>query len=112
MVWEGRRRESFPYPDWGHNIWLLELVKDQNERLWYVQRTITNGWSRNILVMQIESNLYQRQGGAVTNFERALPAPQSDLAQQLVKDPYVRRESRLFRVRGQPLQRLLLSVLT
>ncbi|MGP1383470.1 MAG: PDDEXK nuclease domain-containing protein [Thainema sp.] len=73
---------------WGHNIRLLELVKDQDERLWYVQRTITNGWSRNILVMQIESNLYQRQGGAVTNFERALPAPQSDLAQQLVKDPY------------------------
>ena len=57
-------------------------------RLWYVQKTIENGWSRNILVMQIESGLHQRQGGAVTNFERTLPPSQSDLAHQLIKDPY------------------------
>ena len=73
---------------WGHNIRILEMVKDSEARLWYVRQTIENGWSRNILVMQIESNLHQRQGGAITNFERSLPAPQSDLAQQLVKDPY------------------------
>jgi predicted nuclease of restriction endonuclease-like (RecB) superfamily len=73
---------------WGHNLRLLELVKDPEIRLWYIQQTIENGWSRNILVMQIESGLYQRQGSAITNFERALPAPQSDLAQQLIKDPY------------------------
>jgi predicted nuclease of restriction endonuclease-like (RecB) superfamily len=73
---------------WGHNIRLMEMVKDPAERLWYIQQTIENGWSRNILVMQIESNLYQRQGDAITNFERSLPSPQSDLAQQLIKDPY------------------------
>jgi predicted nuclease of restriction endonuclease-like (RecB) superfamily len=73
---------------WGHNVRLLELVKDSQERFWYIRKTIENGWSRNILVMQIESGLYQRQGSAITNFERSLPSPQSDLAQQLIKDPY------------------------
>lgn len=73
---------------WGHNVRLLEKVKDPQERLWYVQQTIANGWSRHILTLQIESNLYQRQGGAVTNFEQTLPKPQSDLAQQLIKDEY------------------------
>jgi hypothetical protein len=62
--------------------------------------------------MQIESNLFERLGGAISNFERSLPSPQSDLTHQLIKDPYVRRESCPIRVRGQPLQRLLLSVLT
>jgi predicted nuclease of restriction endonuclease-like (RecB) superfamily len=73
---------------WGHNVRLLELVKNPKERLWYVQQTIENGWSRNVLSLQIESGLFQRQGGAITNFERTLPQPQSDLAQQLIKDPY------------------------
>lgn len=73
---------------WGHNVRLLDKVKNAKERRWYIQQTITNGWSRNILEMQIESGLYQRQGDAVTNFERTLPQPQSDLAQQLIKDPY------------------------
>lgn len=73
---------------WFHNCVLLDKVKDLNERLWYIQRTIDHGWSRNVLVHQIESGLYRRVGGAVTNFDRALPQPQSDLAQQLVKDPY------------------------
>jgi predicted nuclease of restriction endonuclease-like (RecB) superfamily len=73
---------------WFHNCVLLDKVKDPEERLWYIQKTIDNGWSRNVLVMQIESHLYQRQGGATTNFERSLPSPQSDLAQQLIKDPY------------------------
>jgi predicted nuclease of restriction endonuclease-like (RecB) superfamily len=73
---------------WGHNVRILDMVKDQKLRLWYVQQTIVNGWSRNVLGMQIESRLHERQGGAITNFEVALPKPQSDLAQQLLKDPY------------------------
>jgi len=73
---------------WFHNCMIIEKVKDPQMRLWYIQKTIANGWSRNVLVMQIESELYQRQGGAITNFERTLPAQQSDLAQQLIKDPY------------------------
>ena len=73
---------------WGHNIRLLEMVKDPEKRQWYVEKTIENGWSRNVLVMQIESKLYERQGKAVTNFPSTLPQPQSDLAQQLIKDPY------------------------
>jgi predicted nuclease of restriction endonuclease-like (RecB) superfamily len=73
---------------WRHNIALLEKLKDREERLWYARKALENGWSRDILVMQIETRLFERQGGAVTNFARTLPAPQSDLAQQLVKDPY------------------------
>jgi predicted nuclease of restriction endonuclease-like (RecB) superfamily len=73
---------------WGHNVRILDNVKDPQERIWYAQQTIENGWSRSILELQIESNLYQRQGNAVSNFERALPPLQSDLANQLLKDPY------------------------
>jgi predicted nuclease of restriction endonuclease-like (RecB) superfamily len=73
---------------WYHNQALLDKLKAPDERLWYAQGTLENGWSRNILVMQIESNLFKRQGGAVTNFEHTLPPVQSDLAQQLIKDPY------------------------
>lgn len=73
---------------WGHNITLIEKIKELEERLWYIQQTIEHGWSRAVLVHQIESNLFERQGKALTNFEQALPAPQSDLARELVKDPY------------------------
>jgi len=73
---------------WYHNITLLEKVKSPKERLWYAAQTIGNGWSRNVLVMQIESGLYARQGKATTNFQATLPALQSDLAQQIIKDPY------------------------
>jgi len=73
---------------WGHNVRILDLIKDPTERLWYAQQTIQYGWSRNILVHQIESGLYRRQGKATTNFDRTLPQPQSELAQQLLKDPY------------------------
>src|SRR5260221_2374799 len=65
---------------WYHNLTLLEKVKSTDERLWYAEQTIQNGWSRNILVMQIESGLYRRQGKAITNFQATLPQPQSDLA--------------------------------
>ena len=73
---------------WYHNIAILEKVDDQERRIWYVHQTIEQGWSRNILVHQIDSGLYERQGRALTNFDRTLPAPRSDLAQQLLKDPY------------------------
>lgn len=73
---------------WYHNIGLLDKLKQPEERLWYARKTIENGWSRNVLVMQIESNLYQRQGSAITNFDRTLPEPQSDLAQSLLKSEY------------------------
>lgn len=61
---------------------------NNEERLWYARQTVEHGWSRNVLVHQVESDLYRRMGGAVTNFDRALPPPQSDLATQLLKDPY------------------------
>ena len=73
---------------WFHNCVLLDKVKDSTEREWYIYKTIEHGWSRNVLVHQIESGLYHRQGKAITNFERTLPSPQSELAQQLLKDPY------------------------
>jgi predicted nuclease of restriction endonuclease-like (RecB) superfamily len=73
---------------WGHNVRLLDHVKSLEERRWYVEQTIANGWSRNVLVLQIESGIYRRQGRALTNFQRALPELQSDLAQQVLKDPY------------------------
>lgn len=73
---------------WRHNCVLLDRVKEKEQRVWYIQQTLENGWSRAILEMQIESRLYERQGSAVTNFSQTLPKPQSDLAQQLIKDPY------------------------
>jgi len=73
---------------WGHNVRILDSVKDAGEREWYVRATLQHGWSRNILVHQIESGLYCRQGKALTNFPKTLPPTQSDLAQQLLKDPY------------------------
>lgn len=61
---------------------------DVNEALFYVQKTLDNGWSRNVLEHQIDSNLYERQGKAITNFHVKLPEPQSDLAEQTLKNPY------------------------
>jgi predicted nuclease of restriction endonuclease-like (RecB) superfamily len=73
---------------WFHNLTLLEKVKSPEERLWYARQAIEHGWSRNVLVIHIESDLYRRQGKALTNFQATLPPLQSDLAQQLLKDPY------------------------
>lgn len=74
---------------WGHNLMILDKVKDSAARQWYAQQVTTNGWSRNILAMQIESQLYQRQGQAVTNFEATLPPDRSDLVRATLKDPYL-----------------------
>jgi predicted nuclease of restriction endonuclease-like (RecB) superfamily len=73
---------------WGHNVALLEKINDGPERLWYAEQVVAHGWSRAILVHQIESDLYRRSGRAVSNFAATLPAPDSDLAHQLLKDPY------------------------
>ena len=73
---------------WYHNIALLEKLQDPELRLWYARATLENGWSRNVLVHQIETKLSERQGAAPTNFERTLAAPDSDLARQTLKDPY------------------------
>lgn len=73
---------------WFHNCTILDKLKTEAERLWYARAVIQHGWSRNVLVLQIESDLYRRQGKAQTNFGRTLPAPQSDVAQQILKDPY------------------------
>lgn len=73
---------------WYHNIAIMEKVKLSDERLWYVRQAAEYGWSRDVLVHQIEGRLYERQGKAQTNFAQTLPPPQSDLAQQLLKDPY------------------------
>lgn len=73
---------------WGHNVRVLDSVKNSVERQWYIDQTIQHGWSRNVLVHQIASGLFHRQGKAQTNFDRTLPEPQSALAQQVLKDPY------------------------
>jgi predicted nuclease of restriction endonuclease-like (RecB) superfamily len=74
---------------WGHNILLMEKVKDLDARLWYMQATLQNGWSRNILFLMIGSQAHHRQGKAITNFTDQLPPAQSDLAIQALKDPYI-----------------------
>ena len=73
---------------WGHNRTILDKIKDSTLREWYVKKTIENGWSRSVLELQIESATHLRSGASQNNFERTLPATQSDLARDLVKDPY------------------------
>lgn len=75
---------------WSHNLEILR-VKSQKQRLWYINKTIENGWSKNILAYQIDTNLYERQieQKKVSNFKTKLPSPQSELALQVMKDPYV-----------------------
>lgn len=76
---------------WGHNLVLLDKVSEPEERRWYLATCQKNGWSRSVLIHQIESGLYQRQvlADKVSNFERRLPSPQSELAVQTMKDPYI-----------------------
>jgi predicted nuclease of restriction endonuclease-like (RecB) superfamily len=74
---------------WFHHIILLEKVKDVAIRRWYMEQTLINGWSRNILTLQIDAQAHARHGQAVSNFADLLPEPQSDLVQQTLKDPYI-----------------------
>jgi predicted nuclease of restriction endonuclease-like (RecB) superfamily len=74
---------------WGHHALLLEKVKDPDDRRWYMEQTLANGWSRNVLTTMIGSQVHRRAGQAVTNFDALLPAPQSELAKEMLKDPYL-----------------------
>ena len=76
---------------WYHHIALMDKVKGADEHIWYAEQAARNGWTRNVLVHQIESGLYQRQVlvEKVSNFENRLPSPQSELALQTMKDPYI-----------------------
>lgn len=74
---------------WGHIVTLIYAVSDKTERHFYIDGIIQNGWSRNVLSMQIETNLFKRQGNAITNFREKLPAPGSDLAHATLKNPYL-----------------------
>jgi len=76
---------------WSHNCLIMDKVKTHEKRKWYIEKTIENGWSHSVLTHQIESGLYERQAIAekISNFENRLPAPQSELAIQTMKDPYI-----------------------
>jgi predicted nuclease of restriction endonuclease-like (RecB) superfamily len=73
---------------WGHNVIIFTRLKAPELREWYIRACLEHGWSRAILEAQIETRLHERQGKAITNFARTLPAPASELAQQILKDPY------------------------
>jgi predicted nuclease of restriction endonuclease-like (RecB) superfamily len=74
---------------WAHHVILMEKIKDPATRLWYMQQTLACGWSRNVLALQIDARAHTRHGKAATNFALTLPEPQSDLARQTLKDPYI-----------------------
>ncbi len=81
--------EPFASLPWGHNLVLLHKLEHAADRLWYAAKAVEHGWSRNVLALQIEAGLHERQGKAVTNFQKTLPPAQSDLAQSITKDPYL-----------------------
>ena len=90
--------EAWPEPEimqqlvaklpWGHNLQVLDRVKDRPTREWYLRTALENGWSRNVLVHMISSNLHGREGKALSNFQRTLPPPGSDMAEGILRDPY------------------------
>jgi predicted nuclease of restriction endonuclease-like (RecB) superfamily len=95
------RKFAYEYPEfefvqevlaqlsWYHNLTILDKITDKEARLFYIKHAIEYGWSRNIMVTQIETKLFERQGNAITNFNHKLPSPQSDLAHHTLKDPYI-----------------------
>lgn len=104
---------------WYHNLTLLEQLEDAETRLWYVQKTVEFGWSRSVLRLQIDSRAYERHGRAITNFEATLPPPDSDMAAQIFKDPYLfdfigtadpRREAEVEQALVDHIQRFLLEL--
>jgi predicted nuclease of restriction endonuclease-like (RecB) superfamily len=74
---------------WAHNVLVMQKIKDLPTRRWYMEQTLANGWSRNVLALQIEARAHARHGKVASNFASMLPWPQSDLAQQTLKDPYI-----------------------
>ena len=75
---------------WRSNILLIDKLENTQSRLWYAQKLLENGWSRDVLDMMISSNLIERQGKIVNNFNTALPTPDSDIAREMFKDPYIK----------------------
>jgi predicted nuclease of restriction endonuclease-like (RecB) superfamily len=90
-AWPDRQivQASLAQLPWYHHIALLEKLDRPEPRLWYAARTLEHGWSRNILALQIEAQAHRRQGKAQTNFPATLPPPDSDMAAQVFKDPYL-----------------------
>ncbi|WP_131778415.1 PDDEXK nuclease domain-containing protein [Legionella bozemanae] len=85
------RAQAVPQLPWGHIVRLMQMIKDDSQREWYADQTIKNGWSRAVLEMQIESQLYERQAitsKKTSNYHEHLPAHQSDLANEILKDPF------------------------
>jgi predicted nuclease of restriction endonuclease-like (RecB) superfamily len=78
-----------PLMPWGHTFLLIEKIKNLRERVWYMQQALAEGWGRDTLAARIKSNAFQRLGKAITNFATHLPAPQTALAQESLKDPYL-----------------------
>ena len=84
----GIRQHAVAQIPWGHNILIFTKSVSVEEAQFYIQQTIVNGWSRNVLALQLKTNLYQRTGKAINNFSHTLVSPQSDLAIETLKDPY------------------------
>ena len=110
-------QEALAQITWYHNLALLEKLPTPETRLWYARKTLEHGWSRNILTIQIDTRLHEREGKAINNFPIALPPVDSDMAEQVFKDPYVfdflgtadlRRESELERKLVDHIQKFLL----
>ena len=104
---------------WRSNILLMDKISDMETRLWYAEKQIENGWSRDVLDMMITAKVIERQGKAVSNFDDALPAPDSDMVREVFKDPYVfdcigtdvsRRESEIERSLTEHIERFLLEL--
>jgi len=73
---------------WYHHLSLISKVKDLSERAFYIQKTAENGWSRDVMLLQVENDLYRNQGKSINNFHTTLPEFHSDLARDIFKDPY------------------------
>ena len=120
-TWPDRQfvQASLAQISWYHNLALLEKLTSAPERLWYAQKALENGWSRNVLVFQIDSRLHQRIGKTANNFDVSLPPENSDMANQIFKDPYlfdflgtadVRREKELENKLIEHLEKFLLEL--
>lgn len=83
------QKDSFFFEiPWGHHIYVMQRCKNLEKAIFYLRQTVQNNWSRSVLLNFLDTDLYERQGKAITNFDSLLPAPKSDLAQELTKDPY------------------------
>ncbi|KWF08624.1 PDDEXK nuclease domain-containing protein [Burkholderia ubonensis] len=91
QAWPAREfvQQAVAQLPWSHVVTLLDKLKDPATRDWYAGKSLEHGWSRNVLAMQIDTQAHTRAGSAVTNFDVRLPPPQSDLAREALKDPYV-----------------------